>query len=89
MMHLQLGKIDPGEPHSESDEAVAEAAKLIKAAGRNWIPVPVQQTKDYEYEVVGNSFIYEAAKKAGVDRLWTIVVDPLPENIKQAKLLLR
>jgi hypothetical protein len=89
MMHLKLRKIDPGEPHSESDEAVAEAAKLIKAAGRNWIPVPVQQTKDYEYEVVGNSFIYEAAKKAGVDRLWTVIVDPLSENIKQAKLLSR
>lgn len=89
MMHLQIRRIDPGEPHSESDEAVAEAAKLIKAAGRNWIPVPVQQTKDYEYEVVGNSFIYEAAKKAGVDRLWTIVVDPLSENIKQVKLLSR
>jgi len=87
MMHLEIRKIDPGEPHSESAESVAEAAKLIKAAGRNWIPVPIQQTKDYEYEVVGNSFIYEAAKKAGVERLWTVVVDPLPENIKQAKLL--
>lgn len=89
MMHLEIKKIDPGEPHSESTEAVAEAAKLIKASGRNWIPVPIQQTKDYQYEVVGNSFIYEAAKKAGVERLWTVVVDPLPENIKQAKLLSR
>lgn len=89
MMHLQIKKIDPGEPHSESETAVTEAAKLIKAAGRNWIPVPVQQTKDYEYEVVGNSFIYEAAKKAGIERLWTVVVDPLPENIKQAKFLVR
>lgn len=89
MMHLEIKKIDPGEPHSESEESVAEAAKLIKAAGRNWIPVPIQQTKDYEYEVVGNSFIYEAAKKAGIERLWTVVVDPLEENIKQAKLLAR
>ena len=87
MMHLRLAQIDSGEPHSESAATVAEAAKSIKAAGRNWLPIPIQQTKDYEYEVVGNSFIYEAAKKAGIERVWVVIVDPLPENIKQAKLL--
>ena len=86
-MHLRLAQIDLGEPRSESATTVAEAAKSIKAAGRNWLPIPIQQTKDYEYEVVGNSFVYEAAKKAGIERVWVVIVDPLPENIKQAKLL--
>jgi len=88
-MQLPLASIDPGEPHSELAATVKEAAELIKAAGRNWVPVVVQATKDYEYEVVGNSFVYEAAKKAGIKDLWTIIIDPLPENIKQAKLLAR
>ena len=88
-MQLPLENIDSGDPHSETEAMLNEAAKLIKLAGRNWVLVPVQRTTDYEYEVVGNSFIYEAAKKAGIKDLWTILVDPLPENIKQAKILAR
>lgn len=89
LMHLHSHKIDPREPHSESKETVAEVAKLIKSAGRNWVPILVQEIGEDKYEIVGNSLIYEAAQKAGIEKLWAVIIDPLPENVKQAKLLQR
>lgn len=61
--------------HGRSKEEVEmAAAELLKAGGRGWVPVYVQETSEYNYKVVGNSFAHDVYKAAGIDRQWSIVV---------------
>lgn len=62
---------------------VAEAAKRFKEEGRNWEPVILKETGPDSYEIIGNAHLYEAAKQAGFDRLWTVIGD---NNTKEHKL---
>ena len=90
LMHLPLESIAPGEQTSASEFVVAAAAEAIsQAGGRNWIPVIVKETDDYQYQVVSNHFVYDVAKKASLERVWCIVIEPEAKNIEQAKILAR
>ncbi|MBD1887174.1 hypothetical protein [Microcoleus vaginatus] len=90
LMHLELAKIESAESCSESEFVIAGAAEAILQSGnRNWIPIIVKETGDYQYEVVSNNFVYAVAKKAQLERAWCIVIDPKPSNIEQAKILAR
>lgn len=60
-------------PQQVDQKKVAEAAKRFKEGERNWEPVVIRETGTDRYEVVGNAHLYEAAKQAGFDRLWTII----------------
>jgi hypothetical protein len=89
-MHLNLSKIESAEPCSESEFIIAGAAEAVLQAGnRNWIPIIVKETGDYQYQVVSNHFIYAVAQQAKLDLVWCIVIDPKPSNIEQAKILAR
>ena len=46
------------------------------------------KTKSGEVRVF-DVFVYAAAKKAQIERVWCIVIDPKPSNIEQAKILTR
>lgn len=62
--------------HNRSDEEVAKVAgQLKKAGGNNWVPVLVKQTDLNKYEVVGNHFAYDVAKKAGITKIRVLTVD--------------
>jgi len=90
LMHLKLSKIESAEPCSESEFIIAGAAEAVLQAGnRNWIPIVVKETGDYQYQVVSNHFVYAVAQQAKLDLVWCIVIDPKPSNIEQAKILAR
>lgn len=90
LMHLPLTKIESKEQIAESEFVVTAAAEAIsQAGGRNWIPVIVKETDDYQYQVVSNHFVYVVAQKASLERVWCIVIEPEAENIEQAKILAR
>ncbi|MEG3925545.1 MULTISPECIES: hypothetical protein [unclassified Microcoleus] len=90
LMHLKLSKIESAEPCSESEFVIAGAAEAVLQAGnRNWIPIIVKETGDYQYQVVSNHFVYAVAQQAKLDLVWCIVIDPKPSNIEQAKILAR
>ncbi|MGL4503214.1 MAG: hypothetical protein ACRCU2_29400 [Planktothrix sp.] len=90
LMHLPLIDIEPGQEITEQEFLVSSAAEaILEANGRNWVPVIVQEIADYQYQAVSNHFVYAAAKKAQIQRVWCIVIDPKPSNIEQAKILTR
>ncbi len=90
LMHLPLENIASEEQISESEFVVTAAAEAIRqAGGRNWIPVIVKETGDYQYQVVSNHFVYAVAQQAKLERVWCIVIEPQPQNIEQAKILTR
>lgn len=90
LMHLPLTDIEPGEQFSESEFIIIAAAEAVcKTGGRNWIPVIVKETGDYQYQVVSNHFVYAVAQQADLERLWCIVIEPEPTSIEQARILAR
>ncbi|MBD2295021.1 hypothetical protein H6G06_16410 [Anabaena sphaerica FACHB-251] len=90
LKHLLLKEIEPSEKISESEFIVTAAAEaILQANGRNWIPAIVQEIADYKYQIVSNQLVYAAAQKAGLDRVWCIVISPESQNIEQAKILAR
>lgn len=90
LMHLPLADIQPGEPIDVPEFVIVAAAEaLLKAEGRNWIPVIVKQTGKYEYQVVSNTFAYAVAQEAGLERVWCMVTDSKPETIELVKILSR
>jgi hypothetical protein len=90
LMHLPLIGIKPGQEITEPEFFVSSAAEaILQADGRNWVPVIVQEIADYQYQAVSNHFVYAAAKKAQLERVWCIVIDPKPSNIEQANILTR
>lgn len=61
--------------HAASDSKVEKVAKQLReAGGNNWVPVLVKQTGEDSYEVVGNHFAYDVAKKANISRIRAVVV---------------
>jgi hypothetical protein len=90
LMYLPLADIQPGEQIEVPEFAIAAAAEaLLKAEGRNWIPVIVKQIGKYEYQVVSNTFAYVVAQEAGLERVWCMVTDSKPETIELVKILSR
>jgi len=90
LMYLPLASIEPGELCSESEFIITAAAEaILNSGGRNWIPVIVKETGDYQYQVVSNSFIYAVAQQAELERVWCIIIEPESKNIEQAKILAR
>ena len=81
--HTYLDEIDVKPTQRVNSKKVAEAAKRFKEEGRNWEPVIVKETGPDRYELIGNAHLYEAAKQAGFERLWTVIGD---NNSKEHKL---
>lgn len=67
----------------------ATAEELAAADEHNYIPIIIKEISADSYEVIGNSFIYEVAQEAGLERVWCIVTDGLEETISITKLLSR
>lgn len=90
LMHLPLESIDTEESIYESEFIVNAAAdSILSTDGRNWIPIIVKETGDYQYQVVANHFIYAVAQQANLERVWCIVIESDEKLIEQAKVLAR
>lgn len=81
--YTYLDEIDVKPTQRVNPKKVAEAAKRFKEEGRNWEPVILKETGPDRYEIIGNAHLYEAAKQAGFERLWTVIGD---NNTKEHKL---
>ncbi len=88
LMHLPIKDIKPEENFSAPEFIVSAAAEaVLKADGRNWLPLIVKEVAEYTYQVISNSLVYTVGKKANLERIWCIVVDSNSENIEQTKIL--
>lgn len=65
----------------------AAAQELASTDGHNYVPIIVKELKSDTYVVIGNSFIYEVTKEAGIERVWCIVTDGDKETQAITKLL--
>jgi hypothetical protein len=57
---------------SADPETIDQIAAALKETGRNVSPVFVRTTGPDSHEIVGNAHIAAAAKKAGLDFVWTV-----------------
>ncbi|AFZ51817.1 hypothetical protein [Dactylococcopsis salina] len=90
LMHLPLESINLVSNYSVPQFMIKIGAEaILNSHGRNWVPVIVQETSMYEYQVVSNHLVYLASKQAELERVWCFVISPEAENITQAKLLTR
>lgn len=90
LKYIYLDEIEMKEAstvHSFIVNAIAE--ELAKSNEHNYIPIIIKETSADSYEVIGNSFIYEVAQEAGLERVWCIVTDGLEKTISTTKLLAR
>lgn len=88
LMHLPLEKVNLVNDYFVHQFMIKMGAEtIINSHRRNWVPVIVQETSMYEYQVVANHLVYLAAKQAELERVWCLVISPEAENINQAKLL--
>ncbi|MFB2882383.1 hypothetical protein [Floridanema aerugineum] len=64
------------ENEQKSHPALVEAiAEKLKANGRNYLPLIVEEVDEDEYEVLLNADVLEAAQKAKLDFVWCILAD--------------
>ena len=88
LMHLPVTDIESEEKIYDSDFIINAAADFVlQTGGRNWVPVIVKEIGEYRYQVVSNYFVYSVAKKANLERVWCIVIEPDNPSIEQAKIL--
>ncbi|MDI9635829.1 Rho termination factor [Oscillatoria amoena NRMC-F 0135] len=88
LMYLPLADIEAGEEFTASEFLINAAAEMVlQAGGRNWQPLIVKETGDYQYQVVSNPLVYAVAHQANLERVWCIVIDANPLSIEQAKIL--
>lgn len=87
---LPLDSIKSEQSIHESEFVIAAAAdSILSTDGRNWIPVIVKEIGEYQYEVVSNHFIYVVSLHAGIEKIWSIIIEPESKIIEQAQLLAR
>lgn len=88
LIHLPIDEIQPTEGTNVSEFLItATAQALNKLGGRNWVPIIVKKIGDEQYEIIGNSFIYAVAEKAGLRKIWCIVADSSKETEELTKIL--
>ncbi len=83
-----MDEIKPGEGTDAPEFLItATAQTLNKFGGRNWVPLIVKEIGEYQYEVIGNSFIYAVAEEAGLEKIWCIIADSSDETVELTKVL--
>lgn len=76
LKHLYLDEIEITNGTDAPDFSIQATAKLLQqTGGRNWSPVIVKELPGDRYQLVGNSFVYAVAEKAGLERIWCIIAD--------------
>ena len=88
LVHLPLESIAAeGEVYASEFSVNAAADAITATDGRNWIPIIVKETGDYQYQVVANHFIYAVSNQANLERVWCIIIEPNAKLIEQAQVL--
>ena len=88
LMYLDLDIIESTNIKSMSEYLIKATAKKINDTNsRNWIPLVVKETSEDCYQVIGNSFIYEVAEAAGLEKVWCIIADNTEETANITQIL--
>lgn len=75
LLCLPFDEISPGKPTEVHDFLIQESARLLRKSQRNWVPLVVKEIQPDNYEVIGNTYIYEAIAEAGLEKAWCILAD--------------
>lgn len=88
LMHLHRYKIKAGNGTNAPQFLITATAQTLNRFGeRNWVPVIVKEVGEDQYEVIGNSFVYAVAEKAGLEKVWCIIADSSEETVELTKVL--
>ena len=88
LMYLDLDLIEANETIANSEYLVnATARELSNSNTRNWIPLVVKEIAEDSYQVIGNSFIYDVAEAANLDKVWCIIADDSEVTAKLSRIL--
>lgn len=86
LKNAYMDEIGIKNPKKFNEAKLNEAAELIKKAGWNYDAVVIKETGPDRYEVIGNAFVYEAAKRAGLERINTMIGnDKAEQNLKASR----
>lgn len=89
LMYLYLDDIKVNNFNVESAFLVSATAKLLKENKvRNWLPLIVKETGEDQYELIANTFVYEVAKEAKLERVWCIIADDSAETSEISQILM-
>lgn len=89
LKHLYLDEIEITNGTDAAIFLIEVTAKLLQTGGRNWLPVIVKEVSDDRYQVIGNSFVYAVAEKAGLQRIWCIIADGTEDASSLSRILAR
>lgn len=90
LKHLYLDEIEITNGTDTASFLIEATAKLLQqTGGRNWMPVIVKELSDDRYQVIGNSFVYAVAEKAGLERIWCIIADGTEDASSLSRVLAR
>jgi len=90
LKYLYLDEIEITNGTDADSFLIEVAAKLLQqTGGRNWLPVIVKELSEDRYEVIGNSFVYAVAERAGLERIWCIIADGTEDARNISRVLAR
>lgn len=88
LVYLYLEELEIEETIDTHEFIIMGAAKAIREGeGKNWLPLIVTQIGANKYKIIGNSFVYAVAEKAGLEQVWCLIADD-SENTKNVVKLL-
>lgn len=88
LMCLYLDYIEPKKNTKESNFLVSATANLINQGdGRNWLPLIVKKIGQDQYELIANTFGYQVAKEANLEKVWCIIADDSQETEEISQIL--
>ena len=88
LMHLYLDAIEPGEATTAPAFLIQASAQILnQKCDRNWVPIIVKETREDQYQVIGNSFVYAVAEEAGLERVWCVIADESDEAAEVSRVL--
>ncbi len=88
LVYLYLEELEIEETINTPEFIIMGAAKAIREGkGKNWLPLIVTQIGANKYKIIGNSFVYAVAEKAGLEQVWCLIADD-SENTKNVVKLL-
>lgn len=88
LMYLYLDDIKVKNLKKESPFLISATVKLLhQNKTRNWLPLIVKETGEDQYELIANSFGYQVAKEANLQRVWCIIADDSQETEEISQIL--
>lgn len=88
LMCLYLDYIEPKKNTKESIFLVSATANLINQGdGRNWLPLIVKKIGQDQYELIANTFGYQVAKEANLEKVWCIIADDSQKTEEISQIL--